>query len=138
MKPEELTEIITELQESARNFDTFEEWFAYMEKYRRELERQKELREKRNIDGVMLATMHSSKGLEYEVVMLPEVNEGITPYKRAVSVQELEEERRMFYVAMTRAKRYLHIFSVVRLHGKEMEQSRFIGEMALGAEVIHR
>ncbi len=136
MKPEELIEIVTELQESAREFETYEEWFAYMEEYRRELERQKELREKRNVDGVMLATMHSSKGLEYEVVILPDVNEGITPYKRAVSPEELEEERRMYYVAITRAKQYLHVFSVVRLHGKEMEISRFVGEMALSAEEL--
>lgn len=131
MKPEELLEVITELQESARNFDTFEEWFAYMEEYKQELERQRELREKRNIRGVMLATMHSAKGLEYEVVFLPDVNEGITPYKKAVSPEELEEERRMFYVALTRAKQYLHVFSVVRLHGKEMDESRFIKEMLM-------
>ncbi len=144
MKPEELLETVTELQESARAFETFEEWFSYMEEYRRELEHQKELREKRNIDGVMLATMHSSKGLEYEVVILPDVNEGITPYKRVVSPEELEEERRMYYVAMTRAKQYLHVFSVIRLHGKEMELSRFVGEMALtkeellpGTHVVH-
>ena len=136
MKPEELLETVTELQESARGFDTFEEWFSYMEEYKKELERQKELREKRNIDGVMLATMHSSKGLEYEVVILPDVNEGITPYKRAVSAEELEEERRMYYVAMTRAKQYLHVFSVLRLHGKEMELSRFVGEMAISAEEL--
>lgn len=144
MKPEELIEIVTELQESARNFATFEEWFAYMDDYKKELEHQKELREKRNIDGVMLATMHSSKGLEYEVVILPDVNEGITPYKRAVSSEELEEERRMYYVAMTRAKQYLHVCSVIRLHGKEMELSRFVGEMSLtsqelkpGTHVVH-
>lgn len=144
MKPEELTEIVTELQETARNFATFEEWFAYMAEYKKELEHQKEQRANRNVDGVMLATMHSAKGLEYEVVILPDVNEGITPYKRAVSKDELEEERRMYYVAMTRAKQYLHIFSVLRLHGKEMELSRFVGEMSLtiqelkpGTHVVH-
>ena len=136
MKPEELLETVTELQESARDFDTFEEWFQYMDDYRKELEHQKEIREKRSVDGVMLATMHSSKGLEYEVVILPDVNEGITPYKRAVSSEELEEERRMYYVAMTRAKQYLHVFSVVRLHGKEMELSRFVGEMVLSKEEL--
>lgn len=136
MKPEELTEIVTELQETARNFATFEEWFAYMEEYKKELEHQKELRAKRNVDGVMLATMHSAKGLEYEVVILPDVNEGITPYKRAVSKEELEEERRMYYVAMTRAKQYLHVFSVLRHHGKEMEISRFVGEMSLSAQEL--
>ena len=136
MKPEELLETVTELQESARGFDTFEEWFSYMEEYRKELERQKESREKRGVDGVTLATMHSSKGLEYEVVILPDVNEGITPYKRAISDEELEEERRMYYVAMTRAKQHLHVFSVIRLHGKEMELSRFVGEMSLSAEEL--
>ena len=92
----------------------------------------------------MLATMHSAKGLEYDVVILPDVNEGITPYKKAVSEEELEEERRMFYVAITRARQYLHVFSVIRHHGKEMELSRFLGELSLpkeelkeGTRVVH-
>ena len=63
------------------------------------------------------------------MVILPDVNEGIIPYKKAVSADELEEERRMFYVALTRTKQYLHVFSTVRLHGKEMEESRFVKEM---------
>ncbi len=136
MNVEDLWETLTELQESAKGFRTFEEWFAYMEQYKEELEQQKEKRRQRNIDGVMLATMHSSKGLEYEVVILPDVNEGITPYKKAVSEEELEEERRMYYVAMTRAKQYLHVFSILQLHGKTMEASRFLGEMQLSGEKI--
>ena len=136
MNVEDFIEVLTELQESTKGFQTFEEWFDYIEQYRKELEHQKEQREQRNIDGVMLATMHSSKGLEYEVVMLPDVNEGITPYKKAVSEEELEEERRMYYVAMTRAKQHLHIFSIFRLHGKLIEPSRFLGEMALSQEEI--
>ena len=136
MPVEDLLETMVELQESAKGFQTFEEWFSYMEQYRSELEHQKQQRNKRDIDGVMLATMHSSKGLEYEVVILPDVNEGITPYKRAVSEEELEEERRMFYVAMTRAKQQLHIFSILRLHGKAMDVSRFVAEMRIGGETI--
>ena len=136
MKPEELIETVTELQESARGFDTFEEWFAYMEQYKRELEQQKEWRRQNRFDGVVLATMHSAKGLEYEVVILPDVNEGVTPYKRATSEEELEEERRMYYVAMTRAKNYLHVYSVARLHGREAELSRYVGEMALSREMF--
>ena len=129
--PEELLETVTELQESARGFDTYEEWFSYIEQYKNELSKQKQFRDRKETDAVTLATMHSSKGLEYEVVILPDANEGITPYKKAVSVDELEEERRMFYVALTRAKQYLHVFSVVRLHGKEMDESRFIKEMLM-------
>ncbi len=136
MPVEDLFEVMTELQESAKGFQTFEEWFCYIEEYRKELEHQKEQKNKRNLDSVMLATMHSSKGLEYEVVILPDVNEGITPYKRAVLEEELEEERRMFYVAMTRAKRQLHVFSILRLHGKEMDASRFISEMGIGNDII--
>ena len=144
MKPEDLLETVTELQESARGFDTFEEWFAYIEKYKEELKQQKQWQEKRRSAGVVLATMHSSKGLEYETVILPDVNEGLTPYKKAVTEDELEEERRMYYVAMTRAKKYLYVYSVVRLHGKETGLSRFVGEMAVpkavfaaGAHLVH-
>lgn len=136
MPVEDLFEIMTELQESAKGFQTFEEWFFHIEEYRKELEHQKEQRNKRNLDSVMLATMHSSKGLEYEVVILPDVNEGIIPYKKAVLDEELEEERRMFYVAMTRAKRQLHVFSILRLHGKEMYVSRFISEMGVSNDTI--
>ena len=49
-------------------------------------------------------SFHSSKGLEYKIVYIIDVNKGIMPYKKAVSKDELEEERRMFYVAMTRAR----------------------------------
>ena len=57
-------------------------------------------------------TMHSSKGLEFKVVYILDANEGVTPHHKAVLDADLEEERRMFYVAMTRAKDRLHIFYV--------------------------
>ena len=60
--------------------------------------------------GVSLMTMHSSKGLEFRVVYILDANEGITPHKKAVLDVDLEEERRMFYVAMTRAKERLHVY----------------------------
>ena len=55
-------------------------------------------------DGVTCLTMHGAKGLEYEVVFVIESNEGVTPYKKAGTPEELEEERRLFYVAITRTK----------------------------------
>lgn len=75
-----------------------------------------------------LATLHSAKGLEYENVYLIDVNEGIMPYKKAVLDAEIEEERRMFYVGMTRAKKNLHLFSVKQLNQKDADISRFIAE----------
>ena len=57
-------------------------------------------------------TMHGSKGLEYDKVFIVNCNEGITPHRKARSEEEIEEERRMFYVAMTRAKKELTLFYI--------------------------
>lgn len=59
--------------------------------------------------GVKILTMHMAKGLEFDRVFLPDCNEGIIPMGRNLSMAELEEERRLFYVAMTRAKKALDI-----------------------------
>lgn len=79
-------------------------------------------------ESVALSTLHSAKGLEYENVYLIDVNEGVMPYKKAVLDQDIEEERRMFYVGMTRAKKYLHLFSVKQMNQKDADISRFIAE----------
>ena len=63
-------------------------------------------------DGVRIITMHSSKGLEFQNVFIPDLTEGNIPAKQAVSSEEIEEERRLFYVAMTRAKRRLYLYGV--------------------------
>ena len=76
--------------------------------------------------GVRIQTYHSSKGLEYDTVILPDVNEGRTPSKSAHTESEIEEERRMFYVAMTRAKNNLHILYRT---DENRKPSRFIAEI---------
>ena len=53
--------------------------------------------------------MHGCKGLEFEKVYIPEVVEGIIPYKKAIRQSDIEEERRLFYVAITRPKQELVI-----------------------------
>ncbi len=124
VKLEEFLEVYEEIQEQSRRFSTFAEWFAYLEEYEKKLKRQAKEQEKRK-DGVVLSTMHSSKGLEYEIVFIPDANEGITPHKRAVLPGEIEEERRLFYVAMTRARELLYIFALQERHGKRQSISRF-------------
>ena len=126
LKVEELLEILEEIQESARGYDTLEEWQKHIEEYSANLEKQQRAREKQ--DGVILCTMHSSKGLEFPIVFIPEANEGITPYQKAVMKEEIEEERRLFYVAMTRAKELLYIFSVKERFHKALDISRFVRE----------
>ena len=98
-----------------------------MEEYKKKLADQARSR-KGPSEGVSLMTMHSSKGLEFKVVYILDANEGITPHRKAVLEADLEEERRMFYVAMTRAKERLHVCYAAERYGKKQERSRFVGE----------
>ena len=127
MKPEELFETLDQLQESAAGYKTYEGWFAHMEEYKEQLKKQAGDRDAKP-RGVSLMTMHSAKGLEFRVVYLLDANEGITPHHKAVLEADVEEERRMFYVAMTRAKERLHIYYVKERYRKKQEKSRFAGE----------
>lgn len=128
MKLEDLQELIREMEERAKEFKTIEEWFAHIEKYTEELRMQAVTRTE-NRNAVSLMTFHAAKGLEYDTVFIIGANEDVTPYKKAELPEEMEEERRMFYVAMTRAKKHLTISYVREKNGKAMEQSRFLGEL---------
>ena len=99
-----------------------------MEEYKEELKKQFENDNKDN-DSITIATMHSSKGLEFKVVYIMDASEGITPHKKAVLPADIEEERRLFYVAMTRAKEYLVILNAKERYNKVMQRSRFIEEI---------
>lgn len=127
MKAEELLEVADQLQESAAGFKTMEAWFLHMEEYSEQL-KQQAARKERDMDCVSLMTMHSSKGLEFPIVYILDANERVTPHHKAVLDADLEEERRMFYVAMTRAKERLHVCYTKERYGKPQVRSRFIDE----------
>lgn len=127
MRPEELLETADELKESAAGFRTFDEWFAHIEAYKEELLRQAAQR-RTETDAITLATMHSAKGLEFPIVYILDANEGITPHSRAMLDEDMEEERCLFYVAMTRAKTRLHVYAVRERYHKKAEVSRFVWE----------
>lgn len=127
MRPEELLETADELKESAAGFKTFDEWFAHIEAYKEELLRQAAQR-RTETDAITLATMHSAKGLEFPIVYILDANEGITPHSRAMLDEDMEEERRLFYVAMTRAKTRLHVYAVRERYHKKADVSRFVWE----------
>ena len=129
MEYSELKEIMDELQERTKAFQTLPEWLAHVEEYKHTLQMQRQQRGNGTGDGVTCLTMHGAKGLEYEVVFVIESNEGVTPYKKAGTPEELEEERRLFYVAMTRAKKKLFITYVKEKNGKSKTPSRFIDEL---------
>ncbi len=133
IKVEELTEVLDELQESSRECKTYESWFTYMEEYKEELKKQQKKQSvdnKNNTNSITVATMHSSKGLEFHTVFIVDANEGIIPHKKAALPEDIEEERRLFYVAMTRAKEALYIYSTRERYNKVTKWSRFIDEIA--------
>ncbi|MGI6054973.1 MAG: ATP-dependent helicase [Clostridium sp.] len=127
MKAEDLLETADQLRESAAAFKTFDAWLEHIAGYGEELARQARERMS-DADAVTLATMHSAKGLEFQVVYILDANEGVTPHNRALLEDDLEEERRLFYVAMTRAKKRLHVYAVRERYHKKTEVSRFVWE----------
>ena len=127
IKVEELYDLLREIQESAKGYKTFQEWFDSMDAYKEKLKEQSE--KVRQQEGIVVSTLHSAKGLEFERVYILDVNEGCMPYQKAILDPEIEEERRMFYVGMTRAKKELHLYAVEERFGKKMEPSRFLVEL---------
>lgn len=128
IKMEDLMEIVKEIEERAKEFKTIEEWFSHIEAYGESLKLQEAMREQ-SPNAVTLITMHGAKGLEFDTVFIIGANEDICPYKKAETLEEIEEERRLFYVAMTRAKKRLVISYGKERNGKKMQQSRFVGEI---------
>ncbi|MCI8402138.1 MAG: ATP-dependent helicase [Lachnospiraceae bacterium] len=125
-----LTEIAEQLQETADGCKNAEEWLRYVAgmRDRKEGLEAGEADPQRPASGVRFMTMHGSKGLEFPAVFLTDANEGMTPYKRADSPEGIEEERRLFYVAMTRAKKHLHISWTRERFHRPQSVSRFVKE----------
>lgn len=118
IKFSKLSDIINIIQYDAQKYETVEAWM----KHAMDNETAKEC------EGVNIITMHSAKGLEFEVVFIVDANQGLIPSARAIKQDEVEEERRLFYVAMTRTKKKLHIFGMRQNLGNTMQMSQFVGE----------
>lgn len=120
---EELFAVMEELSESAKRFKTVEEWQNYRNEFKKKLSDQK------NDECVSIMTFHGAKGLEFDTVFIADANEEITPHNKEKTPAGIEEERRMFYVAMTRAINRLYILSERERYNKELIPSRFVGEI---------
>ncbi|MFT4003583.1 MAG: UvrD-helicase domain-containing protein [Rhizobium sp.] len=120
------------LKELIRSMDSFESMRGFLEHVALVMDAE----QNENLDAVSIMTLHSAKGLEFETVFLPGWEEGLFPHQRSLDESGragLEEERRLAYVGITRAKRRCHIWFVSnrRIHGlwQSTIPSRFLDEL---------
>lgn len=122
-KAGELIRIGEEFEAFSRTFSSVQEMKIYMDQYAEAIKEPQ-----KNGEGLQLMTMHASKGLEFQTVIVPECNEGKIPSDKSKTQAEIEEERRMFYVAMTRAKHKLCLVYHDKKTGKDAP-SRFLNPL---------
>ncbi|MBR6270977.1 MAG: ATP-dependent helicase [Lachnospiraceae bacterium] len=125
---ENLIAVVDRLSDSAYGVGNAAAWFKKLERLKRE-EAAFVQEEKPDENAVLITTIHRSKGLEFETVFIPDACEGALPHIKAVTPDETEEERRLFYVAVTRAKRFLFITYPKKRRSKTAAPSRFLSEM---------
>ncbi|MGN0368183.1 MAG: ATP-dependent helicase [Wujia sp.] len=123
----EMFDILDEFAYMIQEMKSYGELFEFIDEYKEVLAKQQTDTQKKQ--GVMLMTMHSAKGLEFDTVHILDAVEDITPYKKAKTKMEMEEERRMFYVAMTRARHNLYIYCPQKVAGKDRVRSRFVNDI---------
>ena len=128
LNPTGLFEVLDELYEAAKLFEKNPEFAAHMETAAAEAKnRDKESgKDAKNAAGVILSTMHSAKGLEFETVFIAGAVEGYIPHEKSKTEPEIEEERRLLYVGLTRAKRDLYISIIKKRHETAVKPTRFL------------
>ena len=128
----EFIDLLDEFQSITREFESFGDLADFAIREKKTLEEEYNKMQSDRADAIQLMTMHSSKGLEFSEVHIINCVEGEIPHKKSRREYELEEERRMFYVAMTRAMDKLYIYSPRSMAEKNMKISRFINEAIEG------
>ena len=133
IKTNGLIEILNELESSATNFKTIKEYLEHIDRVKSEVADNKH---KDTSDGVIFTTMHSAKGLEFKNVYIIGANEGTIPHEKSYDLddddkkdEQIEEERRLMYVAITRAEEKLCISSPQNKYGKKVSVSTFIDDI---------
>ena len=133
IKTNGLIEILNELESSATNFKTIQEYLEHIERVKSVIVDNKNNKE---TDGVIFTTMHSAKGLEFKNVYIIGANEGTIPHEKSYEIDDeekkndqIEEERRLMYVAITRAEENICISSPINKYGKRVSKSRFVEDI---------
>lgn len=138
-KWEEWQELLEWLKEDAASYEDVEEWMHFQEEYAKALEQKKDTESKPNQEKgtqgqndkkpLHLLTVHGAKGLEYDRVWIPDCNEKNFPHGTMPEESAVEEERRIFYVAMTRAKKNLELLYLTGTKERPRQPSRFLNPL---------
>ncbi len=123
-KKEEYDRILSIAKEISSKTENYDELDLIKEKYENDLRRSK--KELHNDDLLDLMTVHASKGLEFDNVFIPDCNEGIFPHGKLPDKDTISEERRIFYVAMTRAVSGLYLLYIKGRSNNKYVTSRFL------------
>lgn len=130
IKVKDIMNILIDFSDSAKNYKTTEEFLNHIEEVKLEISK----KDKYDSNGIMLTTMHSAKGLEFKYVYIVGVDEKTIPYsdekeRDPVELEKhIEEERRLLYVGITRAKQNVCISYPTFKHNKKVQESMFIEE----------
>lgn len=131
-----MIEIADEITETAKGTENGTEFVRKMEELSRQMKEQS--KQKGHTHGVTLTTFHGAKGLEFGAVFLPSLAEGIIPYEKGRKGSALEEERRLFYVGLTRTKDRLFLSFTENRYEKPLKPSRFLMEMGLDERLFFK
>lgn len=124
VNPKTYFDVYSEFLESSESFQSIEEFLLHIDAVI--LETKEKNKRDAKAEGVVLSTFHGAKGLEFENVFITGANEGIIPYEKACEKYEIEEERRLFYVGVTRAKTNLYISVLKYRHEEKLTRTRFL------------
>ena len=124
----DLEDVLEEFKGAIEGFRSITEFLSHVQNVKEEIEKSKVVQ-----DGVILSTIHGVKGMEFKNVFIINCVEETIPHKSSME-DNLEEERRLFYVAITRAIKNLYVFSPKTIRGKFSHVSRFVAEAGLEAE----
>lgn len=137
IKAKQIVEILDELETSAKSYKSIFDYFKHIDNVREEIKKRtdKKTTSMDNIEteGVVLTTMHSAKGLEFKNVYVAGVNDSVIPFIPSDEEKpkdcNYEEERRLLYVGITRAKDNIVISAPSKRFGKSIAKSRFLKEL---------
>lgn len=128
-RSEEWEELLDWLKTDAAGFQSVKAWLEAQTAYTAGLGKRPRGSEEEGGEKIRLMTVHAAKGLEFHTVLIPDCNERMFPHGNMPDKEQVEEERRLFYVAMTRAKESLELLYLVGDSQRSRLPSRFLNPL---------